>query len=53
VCLGMWLARLEIRLLFQEFVKRVKSIQQTGPHQYLRSNFVGGIKSMPVKIGLN
>jgi cytochrome P450 len=53
VCLGMWLARLEIRLLFQEFVKRVKSIQQTGPHQYLRSNFVGGIKSMPVKIELN
>ena len=53
VCLGMWLARLEIRLLFQEFAKRVKSIQQTGPQQYLRSNFVGGIKSMPVKIELN
>ncbi len=53
VCLGMWLARLEIRLLFQEFAKRVKSIKQTGEQQYLRSNFVGGIKSMPVKIELN
>ncbi len=53
VCLGMWLARLEIRLLFQEFAKRVKSIKQTGEQHYLRSNFVGGIKSMPVKIELN
>ena len=53
VCLGMWLARLEVRLLFQEFARRVKSIEQTGPLQYLRSNFVGGIKTMPVRIELN
>lgn len=52
VCLGMWLARLEVRLLFQEFAKRVKSIEQTAPHQFLRSNFVGGIKSMPVRVKL-
>jgi cytochrome P450 len=50
VCLGMWLARLEIKLLFQELAKRVKSIKQTGEQQYLRSNFVGGIKSLPIKI---
>ena len=53
VCLGMWLARLEIRMLFQEFAKRVKSVKQTEPHQFLRSNFVGGIKSMPVRIEMN
>ena len=53
VCLGMWLARLEVRLLFQEFARRVKSIEQTGPLRYLRSNFVGGIKTMPVRIELN
>lgn len=49
-CLGMWLARLEVRVLFQEIAKRVGSIEQTGPHSFLRSNFVGGIKSLPVKI---
>jgi cytochrome P450 len=49
-CLGMWLARLEIRVLFQEIAKRVKSIEQTGPHAFLRSNFVGGIKRMPARI---
>jgi cytochrome P450 len=52
VCLGMWLARLEIRLLFQELAKRIKSIKLTGEQQYLRSNFVGGIKTLPVKIEL-
>jgi cytochrome P450 len=53
VCLGMWLARLEVRVLFQEFAKRVKSIEQTAPHAFLRSNFVGGIKRLPVRVTLN
>jgi cytochrome P450 len=46
----MWLARLEVRVLFQELSKRITSIEATGPHQFLRSNFVGGIKSLPVRI---
>jgi cytochrome P450 len=50
VCLGMWLARLEVKVLMQEFVKRVAAIEQTGPHEYLRSNFIGGIKRLPVRI---
>jgi cytochrome P450 len=50
VCLGMWLARLEVKVLMQEFVKRVAAIKQTGPHKYLRSNFIGGIKRLPVRI---
>ncbi|MFT4715099.1 MAG: cytochrome P450 [Paracoccaceae bacterium] len=52
-CLGMWLARLEVRVLFQEIAKRVKSIEQTGPHAFLRSNFVGGIKKLPVRLTAN
>jgi cytochrome P450 len=52
VCLGMWLARLEVRLLMQEFVRRVRGIEQTGPHAFLRSNFVGGIKRLPVRAHL-
>jgi cytochrome P450 len=52
VCLGMWLARLELRVLMQEFVKRVKSVEQTGPHAYVRSNFVGGIKRLPIRVTL-
>ncbi|MFZ2100418.1 MAG: cytochrome P450 [Oricola sp.] len=50
VCLGMWLARLEVRVLFQELARRIKSIEPAGPHKFLRSNFVGGIKNLPVTV---
>lgn len=50
VCLGMWLARLEVRVLFQELAKRLKSIEPAGDHKFLRSNFVGGIKELPVTV---
>lgn len=49
-CLGMWLARLEVRVLLQELVARVHRIEQTGPHAFLRSNFVCGIKRLPVRM---
>jgi cytochrome P450 len=50
LCLGMWLARLEVRVLFEELAKRIKSIQPNGNAEFLRSNFVGGIKKLPVRI---
>ena len=52
VCLGIWLARLEVKVLFQELAKRIKSIEQTGPHAHVRSNFVGGIKTLPIRVSL-
>ena len=52
LCLGMWLARLEVRVLFQELAKRITSIEPSGPQKFLRSNFVGGIKSLPVTVTL-
>lgn len=50
VCLGMWLARLEVRILFQELSKRIAKVEATAPHTFLRSNFVAGIKSLPVRV---
>ena len=50
---GMWLARLEVRILLQELVKRISTIEQTGAHEFLRSNFIGGIKRLPVRIRPN
>ena len=49
-CLGMWLARLELRVVLQELVGRIRSIRQTGPESRLRSNFINGIKSLPVAV---
>ncbi len=52
VCLGMWLARLEVRVLFEELAKRITSIEPAGEQKFLRSNFVGGLKSLPVTVTL-
>ena len=49
-CLGMWLARLELRVVLKELVKRISSIEQTTTETFLRSNFIGGIKSLPVAV---
>ncbi|HEX5096128.1 MAG TPA: cytochrome P450 [Acidimicrobiia bacterium] len=48
-CLGANLARMEIRLLLEEMARRIPSIERVGEAQPLRSNFIAGIKHMPVK----
>lgn len=50
VCLGMHLARLEVRVLFEELAKRIKHIEPAGEAAFVRSNFVNGIKRMPVTV---
>ena len=49
-CLGANLARMEIRLLLEELLPRIKDIEITGEVKYVRSNFVNGIKAFPVKV---
>ncbi|MEE9414927.1 MAG: cytochrome P450 [Acidimicrobiales bacterium] len=49
-CLGAWLARMELRVVFQELMKRVDHIELTDPVVRLRSNFMSGIKHMPVRV---
>jgi methyl-branched lipid omega-hydroxylase len=47
-CLGAHLARREIRIMFEELLRRVPDIEVTGEPEYLQSNFIHGIKRMPV-----
>ena len=49
-CLGASLARLEMRVLFEELVRRVPRVEATGPAERLRSNFINGLKHMPVRL---
>jgi cytochrome P450 len=49
-CLGAHLAKLETRILFEELLPRLKSIELAGPVERMRSNFVNGIKHMPVRV---
>jgi cholest-4-en-3-one 26-monooxygenase len=49
-CLGASLARLELRVLFEELARRVPAIRSLGPPAPLRSNIVAGIKHLPVDL---
>jgi len=51
VCLGASLARLEVRVFFEEFLARVSGLEVGEPDR-LRSNFISGIKHLPVKVSL-
>ena len=53
ICLGASLARLEVRIVFEELLKRIASIEITGEPDRLRSNFINGIKHLPVRVTLN
>jgi cytochrome P450 len=46
-CLGANLARREIRVMFEELLRRLPDIEVTGEPDMLQSNFIHGIKRMP------
>src|SRR3954471_7644095 len=49
-CMGAHLARLELKIAFEELFKRVDSFELTAEPERLRSNFFNGIKRMPVRV---
>ncbi|GAA0417295.1 cytochrome P450 [Acrocarpospora corrugata] len=49
-CLGNHLAKMELRVLFEVLAERAPGIQQSGPAARLRSNFINGIKALPVTL---
>ncbi len=50
-CLGAALARLELRVMFEELLRRYPEVELAGPPTRVRSNFIRGIKEMPVRLG--
>ena len=50
LCLGAHLARLELRVLFEEMAAAWRDVQQTGPTERFRSNFISGVKRLPVSV---
>jgi cholest-4-en-3-one 26-monooxygenase len=52
VCLGAHVARLELRSVFAELVKRLEHCELAGPVVKLRSATVGGLQSVPVRYRL-
>ncbi|MQA97981.1 MAG: cytochrome P450 [Streptosporangiales bacterium] len=48
-CLGAHLARMELAVLFRALAARMPDIRPAGEVRRLRSNFINGIKEMPVR----
>ncbi|KFA91622.1 cytochrome P450 [Archangium violaceum] len=48
-CLGWRLAELQLTVLFQELLRRFPDMEPHGPVRRVRSNFVRGIKELPVR----
>jgi cytochrome P450 len=49
-CLGQHVAKLEMTILWEELIPKVKKIELAGEPQPLKANFVAGFKALPVKI---
>jgi cytochrome P450 len=48
-CLGLHLARMEIRALFAELLPRLDEIELAGEPKLSVANFVSGLKAMPIR----
>ena len=49
-CLGNRLAEMQLRIIWEEILKRFKRVEVVGEPQYLRSSFIRGIRELPVKV---
>jgi cytochrome P450 len=49
VCLGQHIARVEIDCMLTEVLTRLHDIELTEPPEWLASNFISGIRRMPIR----
>ena len=49
-CLGAEFARREMKVMFEELFRRFPNLQVAGEPERLRSNFINGIKHLPVNL---
>jgi cytochrome P450 len=51
-CLGAHLARMELRAFFHELIGRLDSVEITAEPTHVVSNFVGGLKNLPLRYAI-
>jgi len=50
LCLGQWMARLEVRVFLRALARHVRRIELTGEPERVRSNFINGVKRCPARL---
>jgi cytochrome P450 len=53
LCLGMHLAKMEMRVLFEELLPRLKTLELAGPPRRSEATFIGGPKALPIRFTTN
>lgn len=53
LCLGQHLAKMEMRILFEELLPRLKSLEFAGEPRLSYGNFVSGPKHLPIRYAFN
>jgi cytochrome P450 len=49
LCLGQHLAKMEMRILYEELLPRLKSIELAGEARMSQAVFVNGLKTLPLR----
>lgn len=52
-CVGQHLAKLELKVMFEELIPRLESIEVLGSGSVTQTNFVGGLKHLPAKLTIS
>jgi cytochrome P450 len=50
LCLGQWMARLEVRAFLHALVTKVERVELAGQPRRVRSNFINGLKQLPIRL---
>jgi cytochrome P450 len=53
LCLGQHLAKMEMRILWEELLPRLKSVELAGEARLSEANFVNGPKALPIRYALS
>ncbi|MCW2816091.1 MAG: Linalool 8-monooxygenase [Nocardioides sp.] len=52
MCIGQHLAKQELRIMFEELLPRIEKLEIVGDRKVVQTNFVGGLKNLPVALTL-
>ncbi|KAA9164467.1 cytochrome P450 [Amycolatopsis acidicola] len=52
MCIGQHLAKLELRIMFEELLPLIQNVEVAGERKPVMTNFVGGLRRLPVRLDL-